>query len=126
MKKNGNIKCSLLNKNDSIIVETLLFGWNGLNGEENTLIIESTIEYIITTGRFITPLLLIHLSKSTLLLKSLNDSGLPYVIRFSCLVVQFFFIIYFIFNALLNDQVSVVCNLFFFIFLIFVLCISFS
>ena len=57
MKKNSNIKCSLLNKSDSIIVETLLFGWNGLNGEENTWIIESTIEYIITTGRFITPLL---------------------------------------------------------------------
>ena len=52
-----NIKRSLLNQNDSIIVETLLFGSNGLNGEKNTWIIESTIEYIITTERFITPLL---------------------------------------------------------------------
>ena len=45
------------NQNDSIIVETLLFGSNGLNDEENAWIIESTIEYIITTERFITPLL---------------------------------------------------------------------
>ena len=45
------------NQNDSIIVETLLFGANGLNDEENAWIIESTIEYIITTERFITPLL---------------------------------------------------------------------
>ena len=51
------MKRSLLNQNDSIIVETLLFGSNGLNNEENAWIIESTIEYIITTGRFITPLL---------------------------------------------------------------------
>ena len=44
-------------KNDSIIVETLLSGSNGLNDEENACIIESTIEYIITAVRFITPLL---------------------------------------------------------------------
>ena len=44
-------------KNDSIIVETFLSGSNGLNDEENACIIESTIEYIITAVRFITPLL---------------------------------------------------------------------
>ena len=52
-----NMKRSLLNQNDSIIVETLLFGSNGLNDEETAWIIESTIEYIITTERFIAPLL---------------------------------------------------------------------
>ena len=36
---------SLLNQNDSIIVETLLFGSNGLNGEKNAWTIELTIEY---------------------------------------------------------------------------------
>ena len=51
------MKRSLLNQNDSIIVKTLLFGSKGLNYEENARIIESTIEYIITTERFITPLL---------------------------------------------------------------------
>ena len=56
-EKISNIKRSLLNQNDSIIVETLLFGSNGLNNEENVWIIESTIGYIITTKRFITPLL---------------------------------------------------------------------
>ena len=52
-----NIRRSLLNQNYSIIVETLFFGSNGLNDAENAWIIESTIEYIITTERFITPLL---------------------------------------------------------------------
>ena len=52
-----NIKRSLLNQNDSVILETLLFGSNGLNEEENTWITESTIEYIIAKERFITPLL---------------------------------------------------------------------
>ena len=70
-------------------------------------------------GKVITPLLWIHLSKSPLLLKSLIDSGSPYVIPF-CLVVKFFYT-YFIFNALLNvyHQGYVVCNLFFLIFFIF-------
>ena len=44
-------------KNDSIIVETLLSGSNRLNDEENACIIESTIEYIINTERFVRPLL---------------------------------------------------------------------
>ena len=56
-EKISNIKRSLLNQNDSIIVETPLFGSNGLNNKENSCIIESTIKYIITTERFITPLL---------------------------------------------------------------------
>ena len=55
-EKISNIKRSLLNQNDSIIVGTLLFVSNGLNDEENPCITESTIEYIITTERFITPL----------------------------------------------------------------------
>ena len=86
-----NIKSSLLDQNDWIIVGILLFRSNGLNDEENALIIESTteyIEYIITTERFIAPLLWIHLNKSPRLLRSLIDSGSPYVILFSCLVVQ--------------------------------------
>ena len=56
-EKNSNIKRSLLNPNDSIIVETLLSGSNSLNDEENAWIIESIIEYITITERFITPLL---------------------------------------------------------------------
>ena len=63
-KKNSLWKIiSLLNQNDSIIVESLLFGLIGLNDKQNASIIESTIEYVITTERLITPLLWIHLSK---------------------------------------------------------------
>ena len=92
-QKISNIKRSLLNQNDSIIVEALLFGSTGLNHKDNACITVSTIEYIITTEKFIAPLLWIHLSKSPLFLKSLIDSGSPYVTLFSCcLVVQFFFI----------------------------------
>ena len=91
-EKSVNIKRSLLYQNDSIIVKTLLFGSNGHNNEENAWIIKSTIEYIITPERFITLLLWIHWSKSPLFLKSLIDSVSPYVILFSCLVVQFVYI----------------------------------
>ena len=55
--KISNIKRSLLNQNDLIIAETLLFGSTDLNDEKNACITESTIEHIITTERFITPLL---------------------------------------------------------------------
>ena len=82
-------------------------------------------------------MLWIHLSKSPLFLKSLIDSGSPYVLIFSCLVVQFYIYvnmyvhiyacvcicmyIYINFNALLNvyHQGYVVCNLSFLIFFIF-------
>ena len=123
----SNIKRSLLNQNDSIIAETLLFESNGLNYEENAWIIDSTSEYIVTTERFISPLLWIHLSKSSLFLKSLIDSESPYVILFICLVVQFFLYINFIFNDLLNvyhQNYVLICNLFSLIFFSFLLCIS--
>ena len=56
-EKISTIKRSLLNQNNSIIVETLLFASTGLNDEENACIIESTIEYITTTERLMTPML---------------------------------------------------------------------
>ena len=42
----------LLNQIDETIVEAFLFGSNCCNGKDNALMIESTIEYIITTERF--------------------------------------------------------------------------
>ena len=121
-----NIKCSSLYQNDSSVVKTLFFGSNGLIEEENAWIIESTIEYIMTWERFITPVLWIHLSKSPLLLKYLINFGSPYVIIFlNCSVVQFFLYIYFTFKAFLNvcHQGYVVHNFFFLIFFAFLLCI---
>ena len=44
--KINNIKRSLMNQNHVTIVETFLFGSNGLNGKNNALITESTIESI--------------------------------------------------------------------------------
>ena len=53
----SNNQRSLLNQTDSTKAETFLFGSNGLSDEENALIIESTIKWIITMDRFIAPLL---------------------------------------------------------------------
>ena len=53
----SDVKHSLLNQNDATIVETFLFGSNGLNEKENALVTESRIEYIIAPERFIAPLL---------------------------------------------------------------------
>ena len=53
----SDVKHSLLNQNDAPIVETFLFGSNGLNEKGNTLVIESRSEYIIALERFIAPLL---------------------------------------------------------------------
>ena len=64
-------------------------------GRMVSLVIEPTIKYIITTERFIAPLLWAHLLRSPLFLKSLIDSGSPYFIFFSYLDVEFFLYIYF-------------------------------
>lgn len=98
-----NIKSSLLDQNDWIIVGILLFRSNGLNDEENALITETTIEYAINHGKvhnsiFTNP----YFSKSLFPLKSLIDSGSPYVMFFSCLVFQKFYIVFVFFYALLN------------------------
>ena len=55
--KSSNIKRSLLKQTDLTRIE-IFFGTNGLGDEENAFIIESTM------GRFMAPLLWIHLSKS--------------------------------------------------------------
>ena len=76
--KISNIKrFYLIILNDAAIVETFLFGSNGLNEIENALIIESIIEYITTKVRFIAPFLRVHISRSPLFLKSLIGSGSP-------------------------------------------------
>ena len=112
--KISNTKRSLLNQSDVTIVEALFFGSNSLNNKENALIIESIIEYIITTERFIAPFLWVYLSRSPLFLRSLIHSGSPYFIFLSCLVVQnilYIYIYIFIFHVRLNvyRQGYVVC-----------------
>ena len=84
-------------KNSGTIVELFLFTLNDLNDNWNALVIESEIEYFTATGKFIAPLLWTHLSKSPFFLKTIIDSGSPYFIFFSCLVVKNFHVfIYFI------------------------------
>ena len=118
----SNIKCSLLNQNDSIIAETLLFGSNGLNDKENAWIIESTIEYIVTV--VMNPLLLwIHcyiidmnpFKQITSFPEISNWFWITLCHTFQLFSCSIFLYMYFSFNALLNvyHQGYVVCNSFF-------------
>ena len=92
--KISNVKRSLLNQKYATVVETFLFGLSGLNDRENVLIIESTIDCIVTSERFIAAFLGVHLSRSPLFLKSLIDSRSPYFMFFSRLVVPKFFMFF--------------------------------
>ena len=47
-----SINCSILEFNDAVVTKTLLFGDNTLSDSCNTLILNSTIDYIISTKRF--------------------------------------------------------------------------
>ena len=115
-EKISNIKRSLLNQNYSIIVETLIFGSNGLNDEQNECIIESKIEYIMNPFKQTTTFLEISNWFWITLCHTLQ--------LFSCSIFVIYIYIYinFIFNALLNVyyQGYVVYNLFFLIFFFFI------
>ena len=81
-----------MTQNGSIVVETLLFGSNGLNNEENACIMESTIEYY--KHRKVHNIVMNPFKQITTFLEISNDSGSTYVILFSCLVVQLYIYIY--------------------------------
>ena len=46
-----NFNCSILEFSDAIVTKTLLFGDNTLSDSCNTLILNSTIDYVISTKR---------------------------------------------------------------------------
>ena len=52
-----NIGCKLLESTDSCLTETLLFGSTSLDPETNSLILNATIDFILSTKRFEEPLL---------------------------------------------------------------------
>ena len=118
-KVTKNIRNSLLNEIYAAVVGTFLFVLSYLNVEDNALIIESTIEDIITMKRFIATLLWIYLSKLPLFLKTLIDSGSLYVTLSSCLVVKSFIYLFILYTLLrAYHQTYVVCDLFSLIFFI--------
>ena len=47
-----SFNCSILEFSDAIVTKTLLFGDNTLSDSCNTLILNSTIDYVIDTKRF--------------------------------------------------------------------------
>ena len=51
-----NIDNNILNLNDSGILEVLLFGNSSFNNTKNTYILNTTIEYIVSSKRFEVPL----------------------------------------------------------------------
>ena len=52
LSKIRSINCSILEFSDVVVTKILLFGDNTLNDSCNTLILNSTIDYIISTKRF--------------------------------------------------------------------------
>ena len=52
LNKIKSINCSILESSDAAVTKILLFGDNTLSNSSNTLILNSTIEYIISTQTF--------------------------------------------------------------------------
>ena len=51
-----NIDSKILKSNDSYLTQTLLFGSTSFDSETNTLVLNATIDYILSTERFEQPL----------------------------------------------------------------------
>ena len=52
MNKVKSINCNILEFSDAVVTKILLFGDNTLSDSSNTFILNSTIDYIISTKRF--------------------------------------------------------------------------
>ena len=52
LNKIESINCSILEFSDDVVTKILLFGDNTVSDSSNTLILNSTIDYIISTKRF--------------------------------------------------------------------------
>ena len=52
LNKIESINCSILEFSDAVVTKIVLFGDNTLSYSRNTLILNSTIDYIISTNRF--------------------------------------------------------------------------
>ena len=57
----NNIDSKILDSNDSYLTQTLLFGSTSFDSETNTLVLNATIDYILSTERFEQPLFLKNL-----------------------------------------------------------------
>ena len=56
MNKIRDIDSSLIDQNENFLCYTPLFGKKNMNDSENIHILKTTIEYILSTGRFNIPL----------------------------------------------------------------------
>ena len=57
LNKIKSLNCSILEFSDGVVTKNLLFGDNTLSDSCNTLILNSKIDYIISTKRFADPIL---------------------------------------------------------------------
>ena len=51
LNKIKSINCEMLEMSDAVVIKILLFGDNTLSPSSNTLILNSTIDYVIDTKR---------------------------------------------------------------------------
>ena len=85
----NNIDCKILESTDSFLRQTLLFGSTTFDPETNTLILNATIEYILSTEGFEEPL---YLKKNLVfLIQFLHPSRISVLLLYSSL---FFILIY--------------------------------
>ena len=56
LSNSNNISCKILKSPDSFLTQTLLFGTTSFDTETDTLILNATIDYILSTDRFEQPL----------------------------------------------------------------------
>ena len=52
LDKIKSINCGILELNDAVLTKILLFGDNTLSASSNTLILNSKIDFVISTKRF--------------------------------------------------------------------------
>ena len=52
LKKTKNVNYGILELNETIIIKTLLIGDSSLSDSTNSLILNSSIEYVIATKKF--------------------------------------------------------------------------
>ena len=57
LSKTFEIISDLITRNDLALIETLLFGYNSFSQYDNSIILDGTIAFIVTSKRFDDPLL---------------------------------------------------------------------
>ena len=76
-----NIDCRLLDLTDTVLIKTLLFGNCSVDAHTNTQILNATIEYILTTKRFVESVSFLIRKSFWLFFRLYNNKNMPILIE---------------------------------------------